>query len=266
MTPQLQDNPQSLPDIAKGVWASEWVQRLKGQVNGIYQRLNTLSSGSTGTPDIDTVLAQGGTLSADRTINVNGHTLAVSHINRFTVSGSASSLSLDNSTETAAISATNLNIITSNAIITGLSSTSLTSGYQLPYISIDDGDVRLDGEVKLITNPINTSDATETSAYNIQTSNTIPNDGDTIRINFSVLAVSGTDRAWIAVDSLVFNNAGTITIIGSSADFTKIASAALSTASVTVTTDGTSKISLNVKGVVATNITWGDNILKYKVN
>lgn len=136
MVPQLQDNPQNLPDIAKGVWASEWVQRLKGQVNGLYQRVNNQSSGSTGTPNIDTVLAQGGTLTTDRTIDVSNKTFGiVTGLNRlFLINASHGVISIGDidslvsntlisiNTATGVISATltELDIINSGGVTTAI--------------------------------------------------------------------------------------------------------------------------------------------------
>lgn len=363
--PQLQDNPNSLSDIGKGVWASEWVQKLKGQINGLYTRVNNQTSGSTSTPGIDDVLAVGQQLTTDRTINGGGNNLSIivptidigatnnvetNVTSKYflgdvtiptdpstiitgaycTVTNSAtgdvafvgtgdvtdligttesvvlghvdgdgnqlllladniagvptlridSALADASDTNQLLMTPTAFSVITNGGVSISMDSGTSSFGIRGTNITfrdiptaqtadavyrgmnwgVSDFNIKANGPYVISPTAVNTGNATPTAFFTLTAATYIPTSGDTARLKADILAVSGNNRAWVVIDTLVKNIGGTISIVGSAADFTKIADAALSTVALSVTTDGSTSAVINVAGVAATNITWSGQI------
>lgn len=137
--------------------------------------------------------------------------------------------------------------------------------YKVTTQGVADYNLYANGEYIISPTTVQTTTNSTTPFATLLTATYLPNSGDTMRLKANIWAKSGNNRVWVAVDSLVKNIGGTISIVGSAADFTKISDGALATSALSVTTDGTTNVVVNVVGIAATTIDWYGEIT-FRVN
>jgi hypothetical protein len=111
------------------------------------------------------------------------------------------------------------------------------------------------------TNTVATTNATVTTIATIP----LPTSGGYATVTVDMTGKSTNDYYRGIKTILIYNNAGTLSVVGAIADMiTPVSTVALATATFSITTSGTN-ILVRVTGVAATNISWL-GIVKYKIN